>query len=103
MEQRRHRTGNRQGKKKGEFVFRADHNEDPEEDHVGQEGDPFAQPVQIRRMVDAGDEAFDIPPSLAGESGWTSAQDGLLLTAVGLCPSWGELRRCRALRRARLR
>jgi hypothetical protein len=41
-------------------------------------------------QIDAGEEEFAVP-SLAGESGWTGEQDGLLLTAVGLCPSFGEI------------
>jgi hypothetical protein len=74
------RAGNRQGKKKGDLALRDDHDEEPDEDHIVQEGDPFGRPVQIHRMIEAWEEAFDVPP-LPGGSGCTDEQDGLLLTA----------------------
>jgi hypothetical protein len=68
----------------GDLVFLDDHDDEHDETHVVQEGDSFARPVQIHRMNEAWVEAFDVPP-LQGGSGCTDEQDGLLLTAVGLC------------------
>jgi hypothetical protein len=41
-------------------------------------------------MIHAEEKAFDVPP-LPGASGWTGEQDGVLMTAVRLCPSFGDV------------
>jgi hypothetical protein len=56
-----------------------------------------ASRVAICCLIDAGEEAFDIPP-LPGGSGWTGEHKGLVVAAVGLCPSldgvnWGAVGR----------
>jgi hypothetical protein len=76
MEQKRRRAFNRKkGRKKGHLILPDDHNQGLHEDHV----------LQIHRMIDAGEETFDVPP-LRDAAEWTGRQDGLL-TVVGLCPS----------------
>jgi hypothetical protein len=72
MEQKRRESA---GPEEGRSDFRDDHGEEPDEDHAVQEGDPFAH---IHRMIDAGEEAFHVPP-LPGGSGCTDEQDDLFL------------------------
>jgi hypothetical protein len=90
LKRKHRRAGKRQGKQKGDLVVLDDHDDEPDETHVVQEGDPFGRPVQIHRMIEGREEAFDVPP-LRGGSGCTDEQDGLLLTAVGPCPSFGDV------------
>jgi hypothetical protein len=55
-----------------------------------QEGDSFTRPCRSTARSKVGEEASDVPP-LRGGSGCIDEQDGLPLTAVGLCPSFGDV------------